>query len=114
MRIELSFFGSNARGQNVFDVRAGGDYIGQMVDRTHLGYRVFVGCRWHDFKTLHEAMEFWRQESRTPAPIARGERPRGMVAHAPTMAEQYVDDAIHALQKRKVPKKVLTISKKSF
>lgn len=68
MRIELSYFGSNARGQNVFDVLAGGDYIGKMVDRARLGYRVFVGYRWHDFKTLHEAMDFWRQESRNASP----------------------------------------------
>ena len=61
MRIELSYFGSNARGQNVFDVRAGGDYLGQVVDRGRLGYRVFVGYYWHDFATIREFMDFFRR-----------------------------------------------------
>lgn len=66
--IRLFYFGSNARGQNVFDVRAGGCYLGQMVDRARLGYRVFVGYYWRDFLTLHDAMNFWREQAETQAP----------------------------------------------
>lgn len=63
--IKLDFYSSNARGQNVFDVRAGGRYLGQMVDRARLGYRVFIGYYWRDFLTLHDAMNFWREQAET-------------------------------------------------
>lgn len=65
--IRLEYFDSNTKGENVFDVFAGGDYLGQMIDRARDGYRVFVGYYWRDFKTLHEAMQFWKEQAETPA-----------------------------------------------
>ena len=64
--IKLEYFGSNERGQNVFDVRAGGQYLGQVVDRGRQGYRVFVGHYWCDFSTIHEFMRFFKHEAETP------------------------------------------------
>lgn len=61
--IELEYFGSNARGQNVFDVRAGGQYLGQVVDRGRQGYRVFVGYEWHDFQTIRGFMQFFKSRN---------------------------------------------------
>lgn len=61
--IRLEYFDSNERGQNVFDVRAGETYLGQMVDRGRQGYRVFNYYWYKDFKTLHEAMQFWKEQA---------------------------------------------------
>lgn len=63
--IKLNYAGSNNRLQNVFDVFAGADYLGQMIDRGRAGYRVFVGYYWRDFLTLHDAMQFWKQQAET-------------------------------------------------
>ena len=66
--IRLEFTGNNTRGQNVFDVRAGGQYLGQVVDRGRQGYRVFMGYYWRDFSTIHDFMEFFREQSRNARP----------------------------------------------
>lgn len=66
--IRLEFTGNNTRGLNVFDVRADGQYLGQVVDRGRQGYRVFLGYYWRDFSTIHDFMEFFREQSRNARP----------------------------------------------
>lgn len=68
IRIERE--GLNARGKNRFNVYAFGQYLGQMVDRWPLGLACWVGYRVRDFKTLPEAMDFWRREYKS-----RNDRP---------------------------------------
>jgi len=61
--IKLDYYGNNARGQSVFDVRADGEYLGQVVDMGRKGYRVFVGYYWRDFPTIRGFMEFFREQA---------------------------------------------------